>query len=377
MTPRDSGRRSILFQQAVDLDPEFLDPWAELSNVYVMLYQGGDGTQETLDLAAQALARAEAIDPDNPLVILSRGYYHYLGHLDYDEALVHLRKAEKLSPNDASVSEAIGYIMRRQGDFQGAIDQLNRALQLDPNNSHLHLQMGGSYSASNQYALADAAYDRSIALFPGNWQAYLEKAANIFFWRGSPEEALTVIDRIPDQDSISGVLDRVHYLTLSRQYDAAEEELATISPVDMDSRGDQMRHYLTKMDLARAKGDRESMLAAAAAGQALTLGIISDEKPFGAPYLALASFEAVLGQRESALEHVHDGMELGTSDHFFNCGAINWAPRVYALLGDEDPAIDLLAETLDNGCFWRIHRNELRLDPLWDGFRDNPGSVLR
>lgn len=45
--------------------------------------------------------------------------------------------------------------------------------------------------------------------------------------------------------------------------------------------------------------------------------------------------------------------------------------RVVRLLGDCEAAVDLLAETIDTECFWRPHRNDLRLDPLWDPCRDN------
>ena len=40
--------------------------------------------------------------------------------------------------------------------------------------------------------------------------------------------------------------------------------------------------------------------------------------------------------------------------------------------GRTDEALDLLAATQDNGCFWDIHRNDLKLDPRWDSLREDP-----
>ena len=362
-----------LFRQATDLDPDYLEAWTELSSVYLMLHMGGDGSRETLELAGQTLARAEAIDPDHPLVVVARGYYHYLGHLDYERALAEFRRAEVLVPNDPSVPEGMAYILRRQGNLDESTAKLYRALELDPNNAHLHLQLARNYDADNEYALADAAYERSIALYPDGIEAYLEKAANAFRWHGSPGEALAIIDRTPRGDNTAVIQSRVGFLMRSRDYDAAAAALATMSPADFDGPPDLINYYMAVMGLARVQGDVETARAAATAGQAVALASVAEQTQAAIPFTSLAVFEAVLGQREAALDHLRIGMERGQTDRFFYCAAISLAPTVHLALGDCETAIDLLGETLDTGCLWRLHRNDLRLDPLWDPCRNDPG----
>jgi non-specific serine/threonine protein kinase len=366
-------RRAIsLFQQALDLDPDFLEAWTELSSAYLMLYVGGDGNRETLELGAQALARAEALAPDSPLVIVARGYFHYLGHFDYERALAEFRRAEKLVPNDPMVPEGMAYILRRMGKLEEALEQLRRALLLDPNNAHLHLHLAHTLNARDQYALAEASYDRSIALFPDGTEAYLSKAKNAFDWRGSPEEALSILGQVDHLASPQVAESKVRFLMYLRQYDDAAELLASYSPANNQNRLALMRNYVSQMNLALARDDRQAALAAAQAGRALTLSIISDQPRQAVPFTNVATFEAVLGERQAALDHLQTAMELGQTDHFYFCGAIAWAPAVYLLLGEKDEALDLLAATQDNGCFWDIHRNDLKLDPRWDSLRDDP-----
>ena len=64
-------RAARFFRQAVDLDPGFLVAWTELVGIYVELYDKGDGTGETLDLAERALARAQALTQQ--LLTFSKG----------------------------------------------------------------------------------------------------------------------------------------------------------------------------------------------------------------------------------------------------------------------------------------------------------------
>ena len=288
-----------------------------MSNVHLMLYQGGDGSAENLTLATQALDRATAIDPDNPSLAVSRGYFHYLGYLDYERALVEFKQAEKLTPNNPKVPEGMAYILRRMGKLDQALVQFDRALLLDPSNAHLHLHRANTLNALMQYSLAEKSYDRSIELFPAGTEAYRDQAKNTFEWRGSPERALDILERILSNDSIDVILDKARYMMYLRQYDAAAKQLSTIPPEVSENLIDQNRHLQVRLELALAQGDRSEALKIAAQGMTVGLKTIADHPQVAYIRTILAQFEAVLGERESALEHLQSGIEQGKEDNFY------------------------------------------------------------
>jgi serine/threonine-protein kinase len=337
-----------------------------------MLHIGGDGNRETLDLAAQALAQAEAINPNSPQVVVARGYFHYLGNFNYEQAMVEFRRAEKLAPNDPRVPEGMAYILRRMGDLDEALVMFHRTILLDPNNAHIHLHLAHTLNVTQQYPLAEISYDRSIALFPSGTEAYIGKAENVLEWRGSPEAAMKILEDANLEMNARVLFTKAKLLMYQDRFDDLAALLASAAPEGFGNRLDQVTLLMFQMDLALFQGDRQAALEAASDGQTLTQAILAEQPQLAHPYSILGAFSAVLGDRDSALEQLQTGMALGESDRFFFCGAISFAPRVYLLLGERDTAIDLLTENLNSGCFWEITRNDLRLDPRWNELRDDP-----
>ncbi len=73
----------------------------------------------------------------------------YRGHLDYDGALAELESARQTLPNDPQIFELKGYIQRRQGKHEEALQNLERAADLDPRNVLLLQQIAVSYESSS------------------------------------------------------------------------------------------------------------------------------------------------------------------------------------------------------------------------------------
>jgi serine/threonine-protein kinase len=116
-----------MYQNAVDLDPDFALAYARLSivhsQVWFIFY---DRTQERLAMAREAVDRALRIDPDLPEAHEALGYYHYYGHLDYEPALAEFAIARKSQPNSSDLFAATGYVQRRQGRMVQALANLEK-----------------------------------------------------------------------------------------------------------------------------------------------------------------------------------------------------------------------------------------------------------
>ena len=87
-----------MLERAVELDPEFVLPWAQLVSIHGILYAYYDQTDERRAKSKEALDHALALDPDHPEVRLEEGYYHYYVLSDYQSALEKFEAVEAGAP---------------------------------------------------------------------------------------------------------------------------------------------------------------------------------------------------------------------------------------------------------------------------------------
>ena len=74
------------FELAISLDPEFAEAYAGKAYTQLAAYWYATGHEPWLENALESLQHAEALAPDSVEVLTARGYYHYWGFLDYDNA---------------------------------------------------------------------------------------------------------------------------------------------------------------------------------------------------------------------------------------------------------------------------------------------------
>ena len=123
------------FEHAVQLDPNFAAAWGELADVdAACIFWGIDGSAERLAKGDAAIMTAERLAADDPDVIRSSGTYHYYARRDYVGATAEYQKLALLQPNDASVFNSLGLILRRQGHWAESLTYSKRACDLEPAN---------------------------------------------------------------------------------------------------------------------------------------------------------------------------------------------------------------------------------------------------
>src|SRR5215469_4364127 len=133
-----------LFQEAVKLDPNFVQAWAYLSIAHGFCYWlGTDPSPARLVAAKDALDRALALDPDLTETHLALGYYRFHCSRDFTGALAEFRQAEMVLPSNADVILAIAALQRRLGHWDEAIAGQRRAVGLDPRNFHASFNLVG------------------------------------------------------------------------------------------------------------------------------------------------------------------------------------------------------------------------------------------
>src|SRR5204862_498797 len=71
--------RIALLSKAVELDPKFALAWARLGSEQARMYRWLDRTESRLTQAREAIERAQALTPDDPLVKIETANYYRLG----------------------------------------------------------------------------------------------------------------------------------------------------------------------------------------------------------------------------------------------------------------------------------------------------------
>jgi tetratricopeptide (TPR) repeat protein len=168
---------------------------------------------------------------------------------------------EAARPDDPAVHEAIGYIRRRQGRLDEAIERLERAVRLDPQNAHIVLMLAGTHAGRRHHAIADSLFDRVIALEPDSPAAYEEKAANVLSWRGSVAEARAITARIPGRTDDARSLFAARFDVLERDFAAAEQRLRRLDPAQLPSAANFMEHVMLYGEVLQRLGRQDEAAA--------------------------------------------------------------------------------------------------------------------
>jgi len=84
------------------------------------------------DKAEDDFLKALDYEPDQPLVLNYLGYSWVELGLNYDRAREMIEKAVELRPEDGFITDSLGWILYRTGDFKGAVPHLERAVELEP-----------------------------------------------------------------------------------------------------------------------------------------------------------------------------------------------------------------------------------------------------
>ena len=192
-------------EQAIDLlnlalvrDPSFFLAQCQLAVAHDQLYftTGFDHTPARLAKAEAALEAALRLRPDAGEVHLARAEHLYRGYLDYDGALAELEMARRTLPNDPGVFELTGYILRRQGKREEALQYIQRALEIDPRNFYTLQQIALSYSYLRRYPETIAVLDRALAIKPDNPEILAVRAQVDLDWKADTRPLHQAIEKI-------------------------------------------------------------------------------------------------------------------------------------------------------------------------------------
>ena len=370
---REGQERLLQFcREAVALDPEFAAAWAEIAFAEGLRFIQGNRSAAQLATTKEAAANALRLDPERGSGHAAWGLYLYYCLQDYDGALLELQQARQQAPNEAFLIQAMGLVKRRQGKLEESTELQLQAARLDPRNEDVWANLGFTYRGIRNLPEARAMFDRALALAP-NEKSLLARKAETYIVEGDLAAATKLHEQMQPRLGGEGYEDAIWIMELQRRYDDA---IAKVS-ADLQS--------------------TESLDPANAAFARLVVGvlhIVSGRRTVGEPLLVQVEAELRAlrdaGTNNPALGVWHleiqalfgrrDEVERIASELKASLGKDRWrgpdaeqaATRAYMILGDKERVIANLERLLTqpSGNSWTPAL--LRLDPLWDGIRDDP-----
>jgi len=232
-----------LFQQAVDLDPEFSDGWAHLGAATQLgSYFDNDLYREYRARSAAALDRAISLDPNNGLAHAVRGM-RYQHELRWEDALHEINLAIELNPNESNSLLYKGEVLIMLGYTKDAIEVMKQAEMVDPVFVNLQGWITGAYIRAGKYELAR---QQTIKLQQLDPDSAAEHEADLALAQGQISLAKSIALRGVDSQSREKLL-------VSSFYDALEDPTKTNSAVTIITENKEAManwgifHYLAQL----------------------------------------------------------------------------------------------------------------------------------
>jgi len=364
------------FSEAVQIDPGFALAWAKLSIMDSSIYwMGWDRTAQRLPEAKKALDKAGALDPDAGQFYLARGYYHYWAKKDYEAAVHDFEEASRRLPNSADALFARGLIDRRLGRWEDALSHMERATHLDPGNTLIFGAWGWTLHLLRRFDEQRVLLDRGLALWPNNPELIIFKA-RIYQMKGDLETAAKLLQQIPlpprPLDSQFGKfhLDQWMY---ERRY---QKVIAALQAGlrQPGSRSDENRGFdlVALGQVQKLSGDDRAARASFLAARDI-LEHWQQNGPYQVDFaINLAFADVGLGDREAALREAERAVAVTANDAMYLPRLQVLLAQIHAQFGDADAALRDLPRLLETPAS-DITPAQLRLDPIWDPIRKDPG----
>jgi TolB-like protein/Flp pilus assembly protein TadD len=359
-------------RQAVELDPDYAQAWAQLSIAESELYFSAEQTQDRLERARRAAETAVRLQPELGDAHNALGLFYYFCLQDFDGALRELDEARKRSPNDGNVIFYTGLVKRRQGKLDEAIELQKKATTFDPRNPDMWANLARSYRGNRDFRTAREMFDRAFAVAPEEIQFIAEKAET-YTADGDLDAAENLLRGKDLTEGEVAFGEYIACLVYRRRFDEAAEELSKALEKRKDLtplRIADGKSWLGGLKLLAGHKSEARALLEEARGELLVLRDQGETNRHLNEALIWTS--AALGDRQAVEREAPAVLSRTQPDLWEAPGSKATLAGAYSLLGDADRAIPLLQQALSVSYNRAITPALLRLDPIWDPIRSDP-----
>lgn len=150
------------YTKAIDLATAQKDVDWTLLFLRAMVYHEMGDWPHARDDARAALAYA----PDESMLLNFLGYSMVERHENLPEAEKLLRKAHQLSPDDAAITDSLGWVRAERGDLNEALELLEKAAEKTPEDPEVNYHLGEVYWRQGRKTEAIDQWNVALGLHP-------------------------------------------------------------------------------------------------------------------------------------------------------------------------------------------------------------------
>jgi TolB-like protein/Flp pilus assembly protein TadD len=359
------------YEQAVALDPGFVEAWSQLSQASSILYFFSGPTPELAERARQAAEKAAALAPGRTEGYRALGTYQRLVVGDNARALEEYARGQRVAPANVDLLTGTALAEMTLGRWEAAVEHLRQAERLDPRSVSSPQHLAWMLLNLRRYTKAHEACDRGLALASANLPLIQYKAM-AFIGEGDLVAARALLkSALKNVEPTAVVAFMATYNDLVWVLDEGEREVLLRLPPGAfdDNRG---TWGLCLAQAAALKADAASVRAYAEEARkafAAQLRAVPDDAQL---HVLLGLTLAYLGRKEEAIREGERAITLLPvgKDQFSGTYIQHQLARIYMLVGEPEKALDQLEPLLKVPYF--LSPQWLEIDPNFDPLRKNP-----
>ena len=365
-------------EKAVQLDPEYVEALALLSQLYGQLvWRGIDTSPAMLEKYRAILDTAKSLDSRAPSVLLASANYLYRVENNYAQSLVLIEEALQIAPGNAEAWSDRGTNLRRLGRWDESIESYRKSLELDPANRSNKAMMVGTMESINDWEAILAATVSLDDARPDEMDIQLTRARAQYQLTGDIEPIKKALAKMSLEGSTSYLSFSAWVHMMERNPDAAIETLNNPIWMQMSSFNNlaSFRHYqLAEAWLLKGNEDMaRKYFETIVDRMEEILDSSLQVQSYGGMISAVSL--ARLGRMDEAIAL----SERLTTEISYERDAMLWGSMmvqqalIRALSGDKKKAVEELRIALATYTALGTTAWDLHYDPIWDFMRDDPG----
>ncbi len=370
------------YQQAIARDPKFALAMARLVQNRIQRHWFIEQMSEAELAQLRSVAeQAVALAPNLAQVHVALGQFYYHGYRQYEQALVEFERALQIQPNASTALEYSGYVHRRQGQWQRCLDELKRALEQDPRNAAIAANFANTYLQLRMWKEAERTGKHAIEIDPQTADGMRTLLGSIVSGRGDINEARRVLATFPADNKIlvssnfgdvrDMTGDRAYVFVLARDFEAALKVWESAGHTAVDERRRLSARVATRVlggDLVSAHAEAEKARQLLEERLRELPNDISSMTQLSWVYLALKrdSDAAKVARQAASLLPPEKDVVVGNQ-------LLTGLAELEARTGARTDAIAILRRLLSVPAGGSISIGRLKIDPVWDPIRKDPG----
>lgn len=190
-TPADLNKAIERYQRSLDLDPDYAAAWAWLAYTYIRRELNSSGVVGEGFVKARAAAeRAIELGPTIADGFVALAYVQWAYDFNWTAAAETLAKARQIDPNNALAIEMTGHLSRTTASTEETIALFRRSVELDPMNLTARKYLARALYYARRDDEAEATLRQVIDLNPDFQGAHYE-LGRVLIARGQPAAGLS------------------------------------------------------------------------------------------------------------------------------------------------------------------------------------------